>query len=65
MKSRRNNPALWNGQFGGSYERISTDQNENIYMVMRIKNDNAILGVFNLSPQEIEFSLDQNIFIER
>ncbi len=55
---KENNPALWNGNFGGSFERIPTDQDESIYLLRRQKVGSGITALFNLSDQDIEFNYD-------
>ncbi len=46
---KKRNPALWNGKYGGSWERISTINDEAVFAIFREKEDNKVLGIFNLS----------------
>lgn len=49
------NKALWNGTFGGSYSKIMTTDNCNIYAFARQKDDNKVVVLFNLNPDRVEF----------
>jgi cyclomaltodextrinase / maltogenic alpha-amylase / neopullulanase len=53
---KKNNPALWNGNFGGNWEQIKTQNDEDIFAIMRHKEDNMVLGIFNLSDQVQELN---------
>jgi len=54
---KENNKALWNGEFGGNMERISTTADENIFAFSRIKEDHQVISILNLSDKETEFEL--------
>lgn len=47
LKLKKENEALWNGQFGGEYEAINTPFPEDIFAYRRIKNDKEVLVVLN------------------
>jgi glycosidase len=47
------NQALWNGNDGGRYERINTNDDERVYALVREKNNNTVISVVNLSDQEL------------
>ena len=49
---KEDHPALWNGTAGGSYERIPIQNGEEVLFILREKNGNKVLGIFNLSPEE-------------
>lgn len=50
LKAKKENEALWNGPFGGNVEFISADENVLIYK--RMKNNNAVISIFNLTDKE-------------
>lgn len=57
FKAHVDNPALWNGEFGGTFRRMKTSNDEEIYSFTRTKNDNQVLVILNFSgkPQQINF----------
>ncbi|WP_141239846.1 alpha-amylase family glycosyl hydrolase [Aliifodinibius salipaludis] len=70
LQLNQNNPALWNGEAGGNYERISTN-NSNIFAFRRVKEENEVLVLLNLSDQsqtvtlqDIESTTYTDIFAE-
>ena len=56
LNLKKENKALWNGEFGGEPMRINAS--ENVYAFKREKEDDAIVVVVNLSgdPQETKLS---------
>lgn len=56
-KLKENNEALWNGNFGGSYSRINSENNTDIYALLRQKGDDKVMAVFNLSGEEKKANL--------
>jgi len=48
---KTNNPALWNGNFGGTWERIKTNKDESVFIILREKDNNRVMGIFNFSDQ--------------
>lgn len=60
---KSNNPALWNGNYGGSWERIETENDSKVFIILREKDDNRVMGIFNFSeqPQSIAIS-DEELF---
>ena len=61
LKLKKENPALWNGDFGGTMERISTTADDKIFAFSRTKDDNQVITILNLSPDEVEFELTNSI----
>ncbi|MFI5171224.1 MAG: alpha-amylase family glycosyl hydrolase [Chitinophagales bacterium] len=57
IEIKKENPALWNGEYGGNYARVDCN-NENVYAYIREKNNNKVLVIMNLSnqPQTIKFN---------
>jgi len=54
LKAHRDNPALWNGENGGTFKRIPTSQGEKIYAFSRTKDDNEVLVLLNFSDQSLK-----------
>jgi glycosidase len=50
---KTNNPALHNGSFGGNLMKTETSQPEKALVFERIKDNNHVVAVFNLSPETI------------
>lgn len=46
---KHDNKALWNGQYGGEYRRVESTDDQRAMVIYREKDDNKVLGVFNLS----------------
>lgn len=57
FKLKKENPALWNGDFGGAMERISTTADDKIFAFSRIKDENVVITILNISSEELEFEL--------
>lgn len=55
-------PALWNGIHGGSYERINSDHNEQIFAFLRSKEDSKVFVILNLSGEVVETTLHGNLY---
>lgn len=55
LKLKKENPALWNGDFGGSMERINTTADDKIVAFSRIKDEHTVITILNLSPEDVEF----------
>lgn len=58
LNLKEQHSALWNGKEGGSWERIKSSNDTSAFVILRKKNENAVIGIFNLSPNEITISLD-------
>ena len=56
---KKENPALWNPGFGGNFKRISTSANGQVLAFTRELNDNMVVTVLNLSPDQVSVSLEQ------
>lgn len=58
LKLKRDNPALWNGIAGGSFNKLPTSQDQAIYAYARAKEENAVIVVLNLSGETQETTID-------
>jgi len=54
---KKDNPALWNGSFGGNFERVDIDNSENVLAFTRSKGINKILVLINVSAESQEIGL--------
>lgn len=53
---KKDNPAIWNGAYGGMPERINNDPN--IYAFKREKDGNTVIGIMNFSAEPRELHLN-------
>ncbi|MFC2151163.1 alpha-amylase family glycosyl hydrolase [Bacteroidota bacterium] len=61
LKLKKENPALWNGDFGGAMERITTTADDKVFAFSRIKDENKVITILNLSTEEVEFEIADEI----
>jgi 1,4-alpha-glucan branching enzyme len=54
---KHENKALWNGEFGGSFIRLESSDQSNIYAFVREKEDDKVVAIFNFSDQEGEYEI--------
>ncbi len=54
---KKENQALWNPGFGGTYERINNGQDDKVITFIRQGDDNQIVAVFNLSAMNVTVTL--------
>jgi glycosidase len=47
------NPALWNGEFGGDLKIIKTNNDKAVFCFSRQKDNNTVVALFNLSDESI------------
>ncbi|MBN1949747.1 MAG: alpha-amylase [Bacteroidales bacterium] len=64
LELKKNNPALWNGIAGGEPVRISSSENETVFAFIREKENNKLVGIFNLSPSAISFALNEGDYAD-
>ncbi|ALO16391.1 Alpha-amylase 2 [Salinivirga cyanobacteriivorans] len=51
---KEDNPALWNGRYGGKINVLKTNHSKQIFAFTREKEDNKVLAIFNLSDTAAE-----------
>lgn len=57
---KKNNPALWNGSFGGNFNEINTVQNSSkILAFSREKDENEVIVILNLSDSIQSLKVDK------
>ena len=49
------NQALFNGEIGGDFKKMSTDRDENIFSYKRIGHHEQVLVILNFSNEQIDF----------
>ena len=54
---RKNNPALFSQEAGAEMGRIDCGDNEYIFACSRVLDNNIVIGIFNFSAEEQEFTL--------
>jgi len=54
---KKDNQALWNGMYGGTFSKIENSQPANVYSFTRLKDNNIVLVVLNLSDKTQKVSL--------
>jgi len=50
---KSDNPALWNGEFGGDLEIIDTNDAESLFCFSRQKGENTVVALFNFSESSV------------
>jgi len=55
---KKQNKALWNGLHGGAFTKIFTTNNDNIYAFIRNKGENKLICIFNFSPYNQQFKME-------
>lgn len=52
------NPALWNGKFGGKLEWIENTADDRVISFKRVKDGRMVIVLINISDERIEFEID-------
>lgn len=60
-KLRKENQALWSGQYGGKLERIKTSNDTNVFAFSREKEGNKVVVVLNFSDKESNITLNSKL----
>ena len=50
---KKNNKALWNGEFGGPMVRLNTGKDKSVFAYYREKEENRVLVFLNLTPKSV------------
>jgi glycosidase len=61
LKAHKENAALWNGEHGGSFQRLPTSQGEKVYAYSRTKGNNVVIVLLNFSDQSIKLDFTSDI----
>ncbi|MHC1774501.1 MAG: alpha-amylase family glycosyl hydrolase [Lentimicrobium sp.] len=57
---KKANPALYNGSAGGKWTRIKTNADDQIFAIIREKDNNRVFSVINLSAKPVSVKLQGN-----
>lgn len=57
-KVKKEHPAFWLGSHGGSVEWLSTTNDENVLAFLRKTEDQTIVCIFNMSPEQVNVKVD-------
>ncbi len=55
IKLKKENQALWNGDFGGKMIRIKTNKDKKIFAFYRVKEGNTVVVILNLTKKPVSF----------
>ncbi len=55
IRLKKENPALWNGDFGGKMTAIKTSKDKKIFAFYREKDENRVIVMLNLSKKQVSF----------
>jgi glycosidase len=58
LQLNRDNEALWNGEYGGDFERFATDHDDKVYIYKRQKGDHAVLVMLNMTDEALSVSFE-------
>lgn len=53
IKLKKNNIALWNGEYGGTMEMIKTNKDNRVFAFYRQKDENRVIVFLNLSKKNL------------
>ena len=59
LKLNQSNEALWNGEYGGDFERLTTNADDKIYAYKRQKGDDAVVVILNFSDKAADVNFDK------
>lgn len=59
---KKNTPALFNGNWGGTWERVNTNENEKVFAFVREKDNSKVFVLVNLSNQPVNVTFDGEKF---
>jgi 1,4-alpha-glucan branching enzyme len=57
LSLKKENPALWNGNFGGKFERIKTTADDKVFAFERTKDEHKVITILNLTKESVDFEL--------
>jgi len=63
ISMKKQNTALWNGTAGGLLEKVNTNNDREIYALIREKEGNRVFAVFNLSNKSQDVSIKNHKII--
>ncbi len=61
-KLKKDNPALWNGEWGARMLPLKTSNPSQVNVIYREKEGNRVLALFNCSPDPVTFTISDKLF---
>lgn len=58
---KQSNDALLNGDRGGQMQRLETSANDSVYAFVRQKNEDKVLVILNLSPEQVSVRISDEL----
>lgn len=55
---KKSNKALANGKYGGKLDFVNFPDNSKLMCLIRTKEENKVIGLFNMSNQEVKINID-------
>ena len=55
-------PALFNGSYGGSWERLKTGQEKSVFALLRKKENSVVVSIVNLSKDPVQLTIQGDAF---
>jgi glycosidase len=62
IRLKKDNKALWNGDFGGNMVQVTDTAEKAVFAFAREEIDNRVVAVFNLTPEPQTVTIDLNGF---
>ncbi len=62
---KHENQALWNGDFGGSFMRLKSNNDSNVVAFIREKENKAVIIICNITSKKINFKIKDESIIGR
>jgi len=62
IKLKKANKALFSQELGGKLEEIDTNKPQEIFAFQRKVEDNNVIAIFNLSPDTVDFTIENEKF---
>jgi 1,4-alpha-glucan branching enzyme len=62
IQLKKDNVALWNGEFGGPMEMINTGRDRQVFAFSREKNVNSVLTLLNFSDRPVKIKPELSKF---
>ena len=63
-KINKENEALWNGHYGGDYQRLTVVSDQRVFAFKRQKNNSTVVTILNLDSVPATFSISDEIGME-
>lgn len=65
---KHRNEALWNGQYGGNFERLAVGDEESVFAFRRVRGENEVVVAINISGTQQDISFEplgaESVYLE-